>query len=323
MGQACELDEHDASQPMAGLPTVDRLTPRREISLAQLEALVLARRQERTRQMVQRLVAARCGLVDVAPVPVEQGAPVRSLESHGLRRLVSGELVPLPQAIEAQARRRAVRRNGVMLFAELALLLAFVIVLGLTFHRLQALNEEILRLRSGAPTPAVAVVTPTPMQYLPGERFAQQPSQVLAYTLEAPETPQPAVAERLVIPSINVDAVIVQGDDWASLKKGVGQHPGTPRPGEPGNLVLSAHDDVYGEIFRDLDKVKPGDEVLVYTEAGAFRYVVNSVTIVPPTAVEVMAPTDYAALTLITCYPYLVDTQRVVVVAELASTATE
>ena len=99
---------------------------------------------------------------------------------------------------------------------------------------------------------------------------------------------------------------------------GVGQHLGSADPGQPGNMVLSAHNDIYGQIFRDLDKLAAGDEVLVHTDAGAYRYVVHTVKIVEPTRVDVMEPTEHAALTMITCYPYLLDTHRVVVVADLA-----
>ena len=83
-------------------------------------------------------------------------------------------------------------------------------------------------------------------------------------------------------------------------------------------MVVSAHNDAYGEIFRDLDKLEPGDEVLVYTEEGAYRYIVNRVEIVSPDRVEFMDPTDHPVLTMITCYPYLLDTHRVVVIADLA-----
>jgi sortase A len=119
------------------------------------------------------------------------------------------------------------------------------------------------------------------------------------------------------IPGINVFARIVQGDGWEELKQGVGQHLGTPNPGDDGNIVLSAHNDVFGELFRDLDKLEPGDEVILYTEEKAYTYVVRQTQIVEPTAVEVMGPTREPVVTLISCYPYLVDNKRIVVTAYL------
>ncbi len=130
-------------------------------------------------------------------------------------------------------------------------------------------------------------------------------------------TPGPEQAVQLQIPSIKVDAPVVQGDSWEQLKKGVGQHAGSADPGQPGNLVLSAHDDVYGEIFRDLDQLENGDEIIIFTAQHSYTYVVTSIEIVEPTDVEVMAPTGDPTATLISCYPYMVDNKRIVVQASL------
>lgn len=134
--------------------------------------------------------------------------------------------------------------------------------------------------------------------------------------IEVP-TPSPEHAQHIKISTINVSAPIVQGDGWEQLKKGVGQHPGTPNPGEPGNLVLSAHNDVFGELFRHLDQLKPGDEILVQTQQKTYTYIVRQTQYVEPTQVEVMAQTREPVVTLISCYPYMVDNQRIVVTADL------
>ena len=130
-------------------------------------------------------------------------------------------------------------------------------------------------------------------------------------------TPAPDQAVRLQVPRLNVDAPVVQGDGWEQLKKGVGQHIGSANPGQDGNVVLTAHNDVYGELFRHLDQLQPGDNVIVYTQQRQHVYVVDRTVIVEPTAVEVMAPTGSPTVTLISCYPYLVDKQRIVVFARL------
>jgi sortase A len=132
-----------------------------------------------------------------------------------------------------------------------------------------------------------------------------------------PITPGPRSPTRIVIPAIGVDAPVVPGTDWEALKKGVGHHPGTANPGEPGNMVLAGHNDIYGEVFRDLEKLRIGDEIWVYAGSRAYRYVVVQKQVVLPTQVEVMAPTRDPVVTLITCYPYRVDTHRLVVVGEL------
>jgi sortase A len=130
-------------------------------------------------------------------------------------------------------------------------------------------------------------------------------------------TPSIEQAVRIAIPAIKIDAPVVQGDGWEQLKKGVGQHIGSADPGQTGNVVLSAHDDVYGELFRDLDKLQPGDQVLLYTQQKQYLYVVDGTQLVQPTAVEVMASSGAPTVTLISCYPYLVDKQRIVVFARL------
>ncbi len=130
-------------------------------------------------------------------------------------------------------------------------------------------------------------------------------------------TPGSRQAIRIQIPALNVDAPVVQGDGWEQLKLGVAQHAGTPDPGENGNLVLSGHDDVFGEVFRYLERLVPGDVVIVFTVQRQYTYVVTGTQIVQPTQVEVMDPTPAPTLTLISCHPYLVDNHRIVVTAVL------
>ena len=134
-------------------------------------------------------------------------------------------------------------------------------------------------------------------------------------------TPMPVIEQaiRIQIPAIGVDAPVVQGDSWEQLKKGVAQHIGTPNPGESGNVVLSGHNDIYGEVFRYLDSLNPGDKVILFTNQRRYTYVITGTQMVEPTAVEVMAPTPDARVTLISCHPYLVDIHRIVVSAVLQS----
>ena len=129
--------------------------------------------------------------------------------------------------------------------------------------------------------------------------------------------PQPEQPIRIVIPSIKVDAPVVLGDDWESLKLGVGHHVGSANPGESDNIVLSGHNDIFGEVFRDLSDMQMEDEIIVRTATRSYRYVVKAKRIIEPTQVEVMDPTRSPIVTLISCYPYLIDTQRIVVVGEL------
>jgi sortase A len=198
------------------------------------------------------------------------------------------------------------------------------------FGLLQSLNQEVviaLRQDTLTPTPLITAIVLPSGHTPPTAPGGAQPNQA-----EIPEhlrplvqsiadlplpTPGPAQAMRIQIQVINVDAPVVQGDSWDQLKKGVGQHVGSADPGQVGNVVLSAHDDVFGEIFRNLDRLQPGDQVQVFTAQQQFVYVVTSSQIVAPTQVDLMNPTSAPTLTLISCYPYMVDKNRIVVFAKL------
>lgn len=175
--------------------------------------------------------------------------------------------------------------------------------------------------------PSGAVVLPGGHQPpLPGQ--APQPGEagllpaellpeLLAYDPLPTPAPGPELALRIRIPAIGVDHPIVQGDDWEQLKLGVGQHIGSADPGQTGNLVLSAHNDIYGEIFRHLDRLAAGNEVILSTASRDYTYVIEDMRIVNPTDVWVMAPTNEATVTLISCFPYRINTHRIAVFGRL------
>jgi sortase A len=73
--------------------------------------------------------------------------------------------------------------------------------------------------------------------------------------------------------------------------------------GSQGNAVISGHVVTLreGNVFRDLYQVELGQPIEVFTEDSRFTYVVEEIKLVPPTAVEVMAPSEDARLTVITC----------------------
>ncbi len=84
-----------------------------------------------------------------------------------------------------------------------------------------------------------------------------------------------------------------------------------------GNAVLYGHDDIEGSVFSSIKDLKAGDEVDVADASGSrtVYHVSGKPTIVPPTAVQILQPTNDVRLTLFTCWPNWVDTQRVVVTA--------
>ncbi len=87
-------------------------------------------------------------------------------------------------------------------------------------------------------------------------------------------------------------------------------------PGELGNAVLYGHDDIEGSIFRYLHNLEPGDTLTFESPQRAINFRVTGKTIVTPDRVDILNDTPSPRLTLFTCYPYWVDTHRVVVFAE-------
>ena len=90
---------------------------------------------------------------------------------------------------------------------------------------------------------------------------------------------------------------------WQVSPMDIGHHEGTANPGEIGNMVLAGHRDINSALFRDLDRLKPGDEVFVSNSLGEYRYIVKESLVVSPEHSEVMDPTPDHRLTLITCTP--------------------
>ena len=119
------------------------------------------------------------------------------------------------------------------------------------------------------------------------------------------------------IPAIDLDWLVFEGVDRATLKKGPGHMPWTPLPGQPGNAVISGHRTTYGAPFFDLDRLKPGDEIIIETALGRHVYEVREVFVVSPTDVWVTDPMRGAWLTLTTCNPKYSARERLIVQAEL------
>ncbi len=251
-------------------------------------------------------------------------------------RVPAGNLLEAPaEAVRPpRAPRSPVRRvlDFLLLVVEVGAVVGLAYVIYNGSNILRELNQEVAAVLSEnlpafTPTPIVrALVLPSghtpptsPDGAQPNDDEIPESLRPLVQSLPPPIIPTqgPSQALRVIIPAINVDSLVVQGDTWDQLKKGVAQHLGTPDPGQPGNLVLSAHNDIYGEIFRRLDELEPGDEVQLYTASAVFTYVVTGTRIVKPTEVNVMDATPHPSITLISCYPYLIDNQRIVVLADL------
>ncbi|MGY1737350.1 class E sortase [Geodermatophilus sp. SYSU D00684] len=143
----------------------------------------------------------------------------------------------------------------------------------------------------------------------------------------------------LHVPRLGEDwsRVVLEGTGEDQLSQGPGHYAGTAMPGAPGNVALAGHRVGRGSPFLDLDRLQPGDPVVVEVADGWFTYRVlgdpaqdpNGVPgqqVVTPADVDVIAPVPGAAadaapagsyLTITTCHPRYSARQRLVVHAVL------
>lgn len=288
-----------------------------DMSVEELRRLLIEKRRGARRERLEHF--KRTGrVVDVAPdLLAESASVVETLEE-------TSDQAQVP----VSRRRRVVDR--ILLAVEVLAVVGLVGVLISGLGILRDLNEEVasaLIQETLTPTPLVMAVvlpsghTPPDAQGNTRPNIDEIPAHLQPMVQSLANLPVPTAAPdqaiRLQVPAIDIDAPVVQGDGWEQLKKGVGQNIGSANPGQNGNIILSAHNDVYGELFRHLDQLVAGDQVILSTQQRQYVYIVDRTAIVEPTAVEVMASTGAPTVTLISCYPYLVDKQRIVVFARL------
>lgn len=135
---------------------------------------------------------------------------------------------------------------------------------------------------------------------------------------------------RVAAPSIKMDTGVYEvygiNGTWEVADYAAGHHYNSRNPGDGGNIVLSGHNNWRGEVFRDLDKLKPGDEIRVWTQAGKeYVYKVRKIDKLKEVGVsyaqrlknaQVLNDTPQEQLTLISCWPYTTFTHRLVVAAD-------
>jgi LPXTG-site transpeptidase (sortase) family protein len=124
---------------------------------------------------------------------------------------------------------------------------------------------------------------------------------------------------KIIVPSIGVDVIMVEGTGKGDLKEGPGHWPETPFPGQGGNFVVSGHRTTYGGPFMKLNKVEVGDEIDLVLPYAVAHYTVTRVIIVLPTEVEEVAQRGIEQVSLAACHPIYSAKQRIVVQGDLTS----
>jgi sortase A len=116
------------------------------------------------------------------------------------------------------------------------------------------------------------------------------------------KSPIPAsVIGRLSIPRLHLSAMVREGVDGKTLRVAVGHIPSTALPGQAGNVGVAGHRDTF---FSGLKDLRTADEIQFSTPTGNFSYEVESLMVVEPDNVGVLAASGGNVLTMVTCYPF-------------------
>lgn len=144
--------------------------------------------------------------------------------------------------------------------------------------------------------------------------------------------------QRIALPSIGVETDVVKigwqsvtlangqtASQWEVANFAAGWHKNSSLPGQPGNVVLSGHNNIQGAVFRKLYQLQPGDIAKVWAGGKEFDYRVEEVLILEETGAPIeqrrenarwIQSFDDERLTLVSCWPETGNSHRVVVVAK-------
>ena len=119
------------------------------------------------------------------------------------------------------------------------------------------------------------------------------------------------------IPKINIKIPIYHTTEEEVLNKGAGHLEGSSLPvgGANTHAVISAHRGLpSASLFTDLDQMKVGDHFLLHVLNETLCYEVDKISVVKPEDTSALAVEDGQDLvTLLTCTPYGVNTERLLV----------
>jgi sortase A len=216
----------------------------------------------------------------------------------------SGDTVPAP----ADAKRQRRRRQGrILQIVGGLLLIAALAIAGWQAWELWGTGLATKRAQADLrPAIEAEVATKEPADAPPREKIVKVPGNGVAL---------------LVIPRMDLDMVLVEGTGTEALKKGPGHYSNTAYPWEDsGRVGIAGHRTTYGAPFWSLDKLRPGDRIILKTEYGIFDYSVTRTVITDPSGTlpsgsSVLAQTNKPTLVLTTCNPRFSAAERMIVFA--------
>ena len=139
-------------------------------------------------------------------------------------------------------------------------------------------------------------------------------------TVSPPTNALPAASFplQLEVPAIGLTTTVHEGIELEGLNDGPGHWPGSAMPGVEGNMAFFGHRTSHTHPFLELDKLVPGNDVLVRSNGYTYRYKVTETLITAPSDADTIGKwTTTSTVTLVACHPPGSIDHRIVVRAEL------
>ncbi len=153
----------------------------------------------------------------------------------------------------------------------------------------------------------------------PGERRRERARAARAWRTTLSEGD--AVA-RIRVPRLGLNAVVVNGTDSATLKRGPGRYLGSAMPGQGELVYIAGHRTTYGAPFARIDRLRKGDRVFLELPYGTFEYAITGSRIVAANELSVLESKGREQLALQACHPRFFASQRYIAYAEPVAVTT-
>jgi sortase A len=122
---------------------------------------------------------------------------------------------------------------------------------------------------------------------------------------------------RIVIPSLGLNMVLINGTDEASLRKGPGRDLRSFMPGQSRLVYIAGHRTTFLAPFSHIDAIQPGDRIKLEMPYGSFVYRAFRHVIVPADDLAVLRSPRHELLALQACHPRFFATHRYIVYGHL------
>lgn len=122
-------------------------------------------------------------------------------------------------------------------------------------------------------------------------------------------------AGRLRVSRIGLDAIVVEGTDEASLRRGPGRDRRSLMPGGGGLVYVAGHRTTFMAPFAHIDLLRRGDRIVFAVPYATITYRVTGHRIVKATDMSALEPRPHEVLVLQACHPRFFARERYLVYA--------